>query len=61
VVNRRPQHAASSSCPTLWRHQLAVLPRLLAGHWLLLWDMGVGKTATMIVAGEQAGGPQLWL
>lgn len=61
MVNRRPQHAASSPRPTLWRHQLAVLPRLLAGHWLLLWDMGVGKTAAMIVAGEQAGGPQLWL
>jgi SNF2 family DNA or RNA helicase len=62
VVNRRPQHASRPGPrPTLWGHQLKILARLLAGHWLLLWDMGVGKTAALIAAGEQVGGRQLWL
>ena len=60
-MNRRPQHVATLPPPTLWRHQLEVLPRLLGGHWLLLWEPGVGKTAAMIAAGERVGGPQLWL
>lgn len=61
MVNRRPAHTSSGPRPTLWSHQLAIQPRLLAGHWLLLWDPGVGKTAAMIAAGAAAGGPQLWL
>ena len=38
-----------------------MLPALLQNHHLLLWDMGTGKTAALIAAGEQAGGRQLWI
>lgn len=45
----------------LWPHQSVVQPILLRGHHLLLWSMGVGKTAALIMAGQAAGGPQLWI
>ena len=52
--------------PDLWPHQQAVQADLLAGSHLLLWDMGTGKTAALVRAGEAAGGPghagrQLWI
>jgi SNF2 family DNA or RNA helicase len=51
------------SCPrpALWAHQEAVLADLAMGHWLLLWEMGTGKTAALAVAGGVVGGRQLWL
>ena len=54
------------TAPALWAHQEAVQADLLAGHRLLLWDMGTGKTAALIKAGETAGGAgpagrQLWV
>ena len=45
----------------LWPHQEAAVPDLLAGHHLLLWSMGTGKTAALIRAGQRAGGRQLWV
>jgi SNF2 family DNA or RNA helicase len=45
----------------LWPHQRAALPILRAGHHLLLWAMGVGKTPALIIAGHQVGGRQLWI
>lgn len=45
----------------LWPHQQAVLTDLVVGHWLLLWEMGTGKTAALAVAGGIVGGRQLWL
>ena len=45
----------------LWAHQKAVIPALTKGHYLLLWDMGTGKTAALIRAGATVGGRQLWI
>ena len=38
-----------------------MLADLAMGHWLLLWEMGTGKTAALAVAGGIVGGRQLWL
>jgi SNF2 family DNA or RNA helicase len=46
---------------SLWAHQRAVLTDLAIGHYLLLWEPGVGKTAALVVAGGIVGGRQLWL
>lgn len=46
---------------SLWAHQRALLTDLAIGHFLLLWEPGVGKTAALIVAGDIVGGRQLWL
>ena len=50
-----------TSTLALWAHQRAVIPALVKGHYLLLWDMGTGKTAALIRAGAAVGGRQLWL
>ena len=34
---------------------------MVEGHYLLLWDMGTGKTAALIRAGATVGGRQLWI
>ena len=51
----------TSQPPSLWAHQRAVVPALTKGHFLLLWDMGTGKTAALIRAGATVGGRQLWI
>jgi SNF2 family DNA or RNA helicase len=51
----------TSQPPSLWAHQRAVIPALTKGHYLLLWDMGTGKTAALIRAGATVGGRQLWI
>jgi SNF2 family DNA or RNA helicase len=50
-----------TSTLALWAHQRAVIPALTQGHYLLLWDMGTGKTAALIRAGAAVGGRQLWI
>jgi SNF2 family DNA or RNA helicase len=50
-----------TSSLALWAHQRAVIPALVKGHFLLLWDMGTGKTAALIRAGAVVGGRQLWV
>ena len=50
-----------TSSLALWAHQRAVIPALTKGHYLLLWDMGTGKTAALIRAGATVGGRQLWI
>ena len=50
-----------TSPPALWVHQKAVIPALTKGHYLLLWDMGTGKTAALIRAGAAVGGRQSWI
>ena len=50
-----------SSPLALWAHQRAVIPALTQGHYLLLWEPGVGKTAALIRAGATVGGRQLWV
>jgi SNF2 family DNA or RNA helicase len=50
-----------TSALALWAHQRAVIPALAKGHFLLLWDMGTGKTAALIRAGATVGGRQLWI
>jgi len=47
--------------PKPWRHQRDVLSDLVIGHFLLLWEMGTGKTAALILAGAAVGGRGLWL
>lgn len=47
--------------PKLWSHQCEVLTDLVVGHYLLLWSMGTGKTAALVVAGEAVGGRGLWI
>ena len=47
--------------PALWQHQRRVLTDLALGHWLLLWDAGVGKTLAAAEAGALVGGRQLWI
>ncbi len=44
-----------------WRHQEAILPRLMEGHYLLLWDAGVGKTLPLLTAAKAKGGRALYL
>jgi SNF2 family DNA or RNA helicase len=46
---------------TLWAHQRQALTDLALGHWLLLWDPGVGKTHAAVEAGAVVGGRQLWV
>ena len=50
-----------TSSLALWAHQRAVIPALVKGHFLLLWDPGSGKTASLIRAGAVVGGRQLWV
>jgi SWI/SNF-related matrix-associated actin-dependent regulator of chromatin subfamily A-like protein 1 len=45
----------------LWAHQKAVIPKLLDGHFLLIWEPGVGKTLPALVAGLKMKGPILYL
>ena len=45
----------------LWKHQAAVIPAMVKGHYLLLWSPGCGKTAPLICAGASVGGRQLWI
>jgi SNF2 family DNA or RNA helicase len=47
--------------PALWQHQRRALTDLALGHWLLLWDAGVGKTLAAAEAGALVGGRQLWI
>jgi len=44
-----------------WAHQRAVQTDLVLGHWLLLWEMGTGKTGAMLAASDVVGGRMLWL
>jgi hypothetical protein len=46
---------------TPWQHQADVLPKLLAGNFLLLWDAGTGKTLPLLQAASQRGGRTLYL
>ena len=45
----------------LWAHQRAVIPALTKGHYLLLWQPGVGKTAALIRACAELNGRHLWV
>jgi SWI/SNF-related matrix-associated actin-dependent regulator 1 of chromatin subfamily A len=44
-----------------WAHQSDILPRLLAGNFILAWEPGVGKTLPLLQAGASVTGPQLYL
>ena len=44
-----------------WAHQLEVIPKLLAGNFLLIWDAGAGKTLPLLQAASQRGGRTLYL
>jgi SNF2 family DNA or RNA helicase len=46
---------------TAWAHQLEVIPKLLAGNFLLIWDAGSGKTLPLLQAASQRGGRTLYL
>ena len=46
---------------TAWAHQLEVIPKLLAGNFLLIWDAGAGKTLPLLQAASQRGGRTLYL
>ena len=46
---------------TSWKHQSDIIPRLLAGNYILAWEPGVGKTLPMLKAGASVTGPQLYL
>jgi len=44
-----------------WAHQTEVIPKLLAGNFLLIWDAGAGKTLPLLQAASQRGGRTLYL
>jgi len=44
-----------------WAHQIDVIPKLLAGNFLLIWDAGSGKTLPLLQAANQRGGRALYL
>jgi SNF2 family DNA or RNA helicase len=46
----------------LWPHQEDAVTALIeARNYALWWDVGVGKTAPLVVAGQRVGGRQLWI
>lgn len=44
-----------------WAHQVDVIPKLLAGNFLLIWDAGAGKTLPLLQAASHRGGRALYL